>query len=293
MKVIIDWVLAQRLRLVVVAIIAALLVQIVAAALLCVETARRGVNAGLLSAALGFAAVLLIGAAVARDDLAVFAVIGAISFGPGVVLGALVRRGGNLVFAFQAVVLLSIAIVAALTVFGPDPYELMQSTIKDIVEMLRTSGVAEEQLPIITERDGVLLFVGGVFSQLVGPLLLGYWWLTLAAGQRRFGAEFRALTLGRFVGALATVLIVLGLVLKSELVQNLTPLAWMGFLFQGLAVVHSLAFARRWHPALLAPLYVLMVLPPLSGIVGSALSAVGLVDNWFNVRARMRPKTDE
>jgi hypothetical protein len=119
-------------------------------------------------------------------------------------------------------------------------------------------------------------------------LLLGYWWWTLAAGELRFAAEFRRLKLGRWLGAVATVIVALGLVFSAPLVQNLTPLAWLGFLFQGLAVVHAWAHARRWHPGLLVLMYLLLMLPPLTVLVMLPLSIVGLVDNWLNLRTQLR-----
>ena len=113
----------------------------------------------------------------------------------------------------------------------------------------------------------------------------------LAAGQRRFGQEFRRLALGRSLGIFATALIALGLVFDSNLVQNLTPLALFGFLLQGVAVLHAWAHAKRWHPGLLAPLYLLLLLPPLNVLVVLPLSMVGLVDQWFDLRASLRPQT--
>jgi hypothetical protein len=58
-------------------------------------------------------------------------------------------------------------------------------------------------------------------------------------------------------------------------------------LFQGLAVLHAWAYARRWHPALLAPVYVLLVTPAMV-VIFFALSAIGLIDNWFDLRAPLR-----
>jgi len=136
-----------------------------------------------------------------------------------------------------------------------------------------------------------VLLASAVFLQLVGTLLLGYWWSLLALGQRRFGQEFRRLALGRLLGSVATALIVLGLVFDWELVQNLLPLALLGFLLQGLAVSHAWAHAKGWHPGLMAPLYLLLVMPPLNVLVVLPLSVLGLVDQWFDLRASLRART--
>jgi uncharacterized protein YybS (DUF2232 family) len=61
-------------------------------------------------------------------------------------------------------------------------------------------------------------------------------------------------------------------------------MAVFGFLFQGIAVTHAWVHAKQWHSALLVVLYVLLVLPPVT----IAVTVVGLVDNWLNLRKPMR-----
>jgi hypothetical protein len=133
----------------------------------------------------------------------------------------------------------------------------------------------------------MVLLGGVIFSQLVGALLLAYWLLTVARGEVRFGAEFRALKLGRLLGAIATLVIAAGLVFDAPVVQNLTALALLGFLFQGFAVLHAWAYAKRWHVGVLVPVYVLLV-TPLTVVVVLAFGIVGLLDNWLDLRARLR-----
>jgi len=96
--------------------------------------------------------------------------------------------------------------------------------------------------------------------------------------------------MGRVLGAIATLVIVIGLASKVELVQNLMPLALLGFLLQGVAVVHAWAHAKRWPPGLVAPLYVLLLMPAVNVLVAVPLSVVGVVDNWFDLRALIRPQ---
>lgn len=287
MKAFVDWVLAQRQRPVILGVVAASLLPIVTAALLALETAKRGPLQGALSAAIGIAALQLLGLIVPQGDVAMFATMGLLSFGTGVVVGELMRRAGNLAFAFQAVALLCFATVFAIVAFGPDTKTLFEPVVRDLAAFLREGGMAEEEITLVVDRAGATLLAPAVFGLFVTPLLIGYWWFTLASGPRRFGAEFRALTLGRWLGGLATVLIALGLVFDTQLVQNLRSLAVFAFLFQGLAVLHAAAHAKHWHVAVLAAVYVLMVVP----VVPLALTAVGLIDNWFNLRGRLLPRT--
>lgn len=284
----VHWLLAERHRYVILAVVTAPLLTTVSAALVGLGTARGGVSQGLVGATLGVGALALLALAV-RADVGVFALQGSISFGAGLALGGLIRRTGNLVLSFQTTVLASLLGVAALSLLWPDMRAALSPVIDDATQVLRSSGAEDAQIAWLEGQGGVMLLIGAAFSQVVLALLLTYWWLTLAGTERRFGAEFRRLRLGRVLGATATLLMVLALVFDSPLVQNLLPLALVSFALQGLAVLHAWAHAKRWHPALLAPAYVLLVTPPTFMLAVFVLGTMGLVDNWFNLRASLRP----
>ena len=120
MKTLTDWLLAQRQRLVIVAIVAAPLLPILTAALLALETIRRGAVRGATSAAFGVAGLSLL-AVLSRTGVLAFALIGLASMGGGVAIGILIRWAGNLVLAFQVVWLVCFVAVLAFGAFGPDP----------------------------------------------------------------------------------------------------------------------------------------------------------------------------
>jgi uncharacterized protein YybS (DUF2232 family) len=186
------------------------------------------------------------------------------------------------------VILVCLLLVAAFALLGPDPREFFAPVLREFEGALRTPTYTEDEVADVMARFATMLPAVTTFSALVGALLLGYWWWTLAEGEPRFGAEFRRLKLGRWLGAVATVIVALGLAFAAPLVQNLLPLALFAFLLQGLAVVHAWAHARQWHPGLLILLYLLLVLPPLTVLVMLPLSIVGLVDNWLNLRTQLR-----
>jgi hypothetical protein len=289
-KAIIDWVLAQRVRPIVLAVVAAPLFQPVAAALIAVETARRDFAGGVICA-LGALAGLLAIAAISGADANLFAAIGVVCAVSGVGIGVLIRRAGNLVLAYQAAVLVAMVLVAAIWILGFDVRSFFAPAVQELATMMQSSEMPSEDVALIQERGAAVIFAAAMFLQLVGTLLLGYWWFTIATRQRRFGQEFRRLALGRVLGAIATALIVLALAFDFELVQNLAPLALLGFVLQGIAVVHAWAHAKRWPPGLVAPLYVLLLVPALNVLVVLPLSLVGVVDNWFDLRALIRPQT--
>ena len=285
MKAFVVWVLARRYRLVLLAIMSAPLLPVVAAALTSLDTARRGATHGLAGALASAAGVMAL-AFVSGASPAVFAAVALTTFLAGVGIGVLLNAG-SLALAFQAAVLACFAVIGAVSLFAAEARELFEPFIAELVEVLRASNATPEQIELVEGRGGMVLLAGAVFSQLMGALLLAYWWLALAAGDRRFGAEFRSLKLGRLLGILATTVIVLGLVFDAALVQNLSALALLAFVLQGLAVLHAWAHAKRWHPGFVAPVYVLLV-TPLMVVVVLALSAIGLLDNWFDLRARLR-----
>jgi hypothetical protein len=286
-KSFVDWLLAQRLRLVIAAVVVAPLLPLVSAALIVVETARRGTAQGLVSAGAACAGLVLL-AALARADVSVVATIGGISMLSGVAVGALLRRTQSLVFAFQLVMLGCFALVVLNSLVGPDPQVLFGPLLREFEAVMQSPAYTPQDVADVTARLAQMLPAVTLFSSLVGALLLGYWWWTLAEGESRFGKEFRELRLGLLLGAGASAIAALGLALSAPLVQNLTPLAWLAFGVQGLAVVHAVAHARRWHSGILVLLYLLLVMPPLTVFVMFPVGVVGLIDTWLNLRKRLR-----
>jgi hypothetical protein len=282
-KTLTDWLLAQRQRLVIVAIVAAPLLPILTAALLALETIRRGAAQGAKSAAFGVAGLSLL-ALLSRTGVLAFALLGLASMGLGVAIGILIRWAGNLVLAFQVVWLVCFVAVLAFGAFGPDPAVLFAPVLNDFKEVLQAPPGSEEQVAEIVARMAQTLPAATVLFLIGGTLFLAYWWCTVADGLPRFAVEFRQLKLGRWLGSAATLMVVLGLVFDAPLVQNLRAMAVFGFLFQGLAVAHAWVHAKQWHSALLVVLYVLLVLPPVT----IAVTVVGLVDNGLNLRKPMR-----
>jgi hypothetical protein len=282
-----DWLLAQRQRLVIVAIVATPLLPVVSAALLALETIRRGPLQGLVSAAFGVAGLSLL-AALSRTGVVTFALIGVASMGAGVAVGALIRWAGNLVFAFQAVWLVCFVLVAVLGLVGPDPAVVFAPVLKEFEAMVQAPPGSEADVAELTARLAAMLPAVTLFSSLAGALLLSYWWWSVASGQKQFGAEFRRLKLGRWLGSVATLVVLLALVFGAPVVQNLLPMALFGFMFQGLAVMHAWAHAKQWHPALLGLVYVLLVVPPLTVAVMVPLGVIGMVDTWLDLRKPVR-----
>lgn len=290
MKALIDWVLAQRVRPIVLAVVAAPLLQPVSAALIALETTRRDFAGGAICGLSVLGGVLAI-AWLSGADMGLFAAIGLICAVSGVAIGLLIRRAGNLVLAYQATMLVAMVLVAAVWILGFDVRSFFGPAVDALVALLQSNELSPADLELIEQRGAAAVLSAAVFGQLIGTLLLAYWWFLVATRQRRFGHEFRRLALGHVLGAIATLIVVLRLAFDFELVQNLAPLALLGFVLQGVAVVHAWAHAKHWPPGLVAPLYVLLLVPALNVLVILPLSLVGVVDNWFDLRAWVRPQT--
>lgn len=289
MKIFVDWVLSRPYRLVLVAIVFTLLLPVVTAALVVLNTLHRGSAQGAAAAAATFALLAVLAIPTGADQVLW---VGGSAIGFGVAIGALLRWAGALALGFQSTVLGAYAAAIAISLFGPEPAVLIEPLQRWLIEFLQAGEATPEQLDLIRTWETMLLGIAFavVFAQLVGAMLLGYWWMSLARGQRNFGPEFRALKLGRVLGISAMVLVSVGLVVDVSLVQNLAAIAVFGFLFQGLAVMHAWAHARKWHPAFIWPVYILFV-TPLTWVAIFGLSAVGLLDNVFELRAGARAET--
>lgn len=289
MKIFVDWVLSRPYRLVLVAIVFTLLFPVVASALMVLNTLHRGNAQGATTAAI---ATAILGVLAVTTGAGQLLWVGGLAMAFGVAIGALLRWAGSLALGFQGTVLGAYAVAIAVSLFGPDPAVLTEPLQQWLIEFLQAGEATPEQLDLIRAWDTMLLgfAFAVVFVQLVGAMLLGYWWMSLASGQRNFGPEFRALKLGRVLGISAMVLVSIGLVVDASLVQTMSAIALFGFLFQGLAVMHAWAHAKKWHAAFIWPVYVLMV-TPLTWIAVLGLSAVGLLDNVFELRAGTRAET--
>lgn len=287
MKGFLDWVLSQRYWLVLIAVVFMPVLPPVTAALLALDTMHRGTAHGAITAAIGVAVLGLL-AAVARSEFVQLAELAAFTMFAGVAIGAIVRWAGGLTLGFQATVLVSVLVVTLLGLFGPEPAVLMAPIRTELIELLRANGVPQEGLDAVPAYDQMIFAIvaGAVFAQLVAVMFLGYWWLAMVRQEPEFGSEFRRLRLGRVLGIPAMILISFGLVIESPLVNNLAFLVLFAFLFQGLAVVHAWVHAKHWQP-LLWFVYILMIVP----WTWLALSAVGLLDNVFNLRAPLRAQS--
>jgi hypothetical protein len=284
MRSFVTWATASTFRLVLLTVFCAQLLAPVAAALLVVDAARRGPMAATQSALLAILGVVLIGLALPTDLADSLSLILPILLG-GLLGGILLSWSRSLSLAFQGTLIG--ALISTVLVFAVVPIESVHS---EFLRILAISGASEVQVAAIATLQPieiVWVLLTSLLIVIVATLMLGYWWYALLDEHVHFGADFRALKLGRVAGFALIVLLVLALFLDAGMIQTVAPIAVIGFLFQGLAVLHARSYSDKWPRAVIVIVYLLFI--PWAPIAVMALSAVGLFDNFFQLRARGRP----
>jgi hypothetical protein len=123
MKAFVDWVLARRYRLIILAAAFAPLLQTVTIALIALETLRRSAAQALGSSAIALLGLLVMATVSSKlfgaSNMAVIGWIGVGSFAAGIVIGVLLSWARGLTPAFQATVLVTVVGVIGLSVIGP------------------------------------------------------------------------------------------------------------------------------------------------------------------------------
>jgi len=281
------WVTDRPYRIVLLAIVFVQIFVPVAAALLVLDALRRGPAAAMLSAVLTIAGTVLIGLSLEAGMIAVLSVAAPVLL-IGAAGGALLRASQSLSFAFQATVMGSIAFALIVLVAAPEARGIGELVLGEFLLLLELGGLTEAQLAPMAETDPARFgryFLFSLHASQLAGLMLGAWWYALIAKGVPFGAEFRALRLGRVTGIALMVPVTAALVIASELVRLVAAMAVAGFLFQGLAVLHARSRSDNWHVAVLVLVYLALV-PPLTGITILGVSAIGLLDCVFPLRKR-------
>lgn len=119
-------------------------------------------------------------------------------------------------------------------------------------------------------------------------LLIARWWQAMLYNPGGFRQEFHGLRLGK-VFAVTTVATVLAAMLPlgqvSDWGRDLALLMLFLASFQGIALVHAWAAARKAHRGLLVGFYILIFFTQFQAII--LLAGAAIVDTWLDIRRRM------
>lgn len=162
---------------------------------------------------------------------------------------------------------------------------LIQSTSDPISAMDIEATEKLESLVDALAPMMVSLPLGVMFGAIL-TLLLARWWHAILDNPGGFGREFRDL---RFDPRLAIVAIIIGGIAifvdrTGGISHDFLRICMILYLLQGLAVSHGIVAERGLSANWLVGLYLLLLLIP--GITASSLVVTGVMDTWFDFRAR-------
>lgn len=278
-----TWLAALRLRraLVIGGLFPLPILGVLSSAVIVMTAELKGPREALLDCAFAFVALGLM-AWLAGADLTLLLPSAAISWVVWLGLGTLVGRTGSLTLGIQAAVMVALVGLIAFDVLIGDPVAYWSDTLDEVF------GTWVEQ-GLLNEDD--LVQLAGLMSGLVmaGSLTSGMLVMLLgtALASRINGAgwsgQFAALRLGYVIGGLAAIAglaALFGLGLDGALL-----VLGVAFMFHGIAVVSCWSSRRNWPKGWWIGLLILPVLLPQFLIIEAALlSALGFVDNWFDLR---------
>lgn len=218
---------------------------------------------------------------------------------PAWLLAAVLRQTRSLAMALLTAGALGCgAVLVIYAVLGDPAAWWIKYFDEALLPVLREQGGVDaaelEQLQVMLHQAArfVTGMTGAGLALAMGvSLLIARWWQAVLYRPGAFGEEFRALRLGLIAAlvplALAAAVLVSDGLVHAALVDLLTVLLVL-FMFQGLAVAHTAVARLGAGKGWLGAMYVLLGLSLFGMTLGLMLvAAVGLVDNWLNLRARL------
>ncbi len=121
-------------------------------------------------------------------------------------------------------------------------------------------------------------------------LFIARWWQSLVFHPGGFGEEYRQLRFGLISAIAGLALFALAFIVNTgllgEIFVSVAAIIVLVFLFQGLAIAHYVAAARKLRAVWLFIVYIAMLLLMPYELLLIAL--IGLSDNWVNYRSRVK-----
>lgn len=234
---------------------------------------------------------------------------------PALILGLVLRRTVSLDLAVAAGAGIGIAAVLTMHLLMGDPAAAWQTFFEDHLQStlaqlettqletaggdLEGSGAAvnadslqlREQLAALQANIGVMARLAtptmGIMMMLcgIGSVLLARSWQARLFNPGGFQKEFHQLRFGKAFSLAVLGFATLAMLLQVPLLNHIAMVLLAAVMFQGLAVMHYVVKNRGMSSAWLVGLYVLLLLPHTSALLG----AMGLADNWLDIRKRIAP----
>lgn len=211
-----------------------------------------------------------------------------------IVLAWVLRRTASLALMVQAASIIGCLAVAAIFAAMPDPAVFWEPLLKQaLLPALNASahgGASRDWTPAI-ERMALLMTGTTAASLVLGSSLAvfcGRWGQAVLYNPGGFREAFHRLRMGWSATIAASLVFVLAGLLNSRLIDNLAIVLLVMFMYQGLAVIHRSAALKNVHVGWLVAFYTVFVLEFL--YVLAVVAGLGLIDNWFDIRALLARK---
>ncbi len=255
-------------------------------AVLALITLRRGLaEAGLVLA--GSAAILVpLYALLLGSPMAILQPL-ALIWVPVIALAQILRQTVSLAWTLQIGALLAAAAVLGFHVIHGDPTLFWEQTLQALARVLSggNPGLEWQQAAAQLAPRLTGLWVMNMLGIAVGCVLLGRWWQAVLYNPGGFRDEFQSLRFATWFAGLGLAAVAGGIASGPGLFADLGTVLGAVFLFQALAVVHSLARQRGWHAGWLVGFYLLLPL------LMRPVALLGLADTFVDFRARLAPST--
>jgi len=256
---------------------------LLSAAMLIMVAQLRGPREAIVDSVLAMLLLTAI-ALIVGMDLPVLVITAALSWLVWLSLGALQGWSGSLQLTAQVAVVLALAALVLMLLLLDDATAYWMSVLEALYK-----DFAEQGIKIETDVRAQAGLMSGVVvaGSLTGSLLalcIGNSWASALVGGN-FAVQFRQFRLGLVIGMLA---VLTGLAEWLGLSTSGALLVFgAAFTFQGAAVLGWWADTLAWPRSWWIGLCILLILVPNFLIIGLALlSAIGFVDNWYNLRRK-------
>lgn len=246
----------------------------------------QGLYAGARSIVLAIAGISIISFLVMNSAILGVS-IGLVQWLPVIVLAELLRRSRSLSLTLAIGMIVGYVAVALQFLIWPESESVM---IQMLGEMLPNANLDAEQRVEMQNFTSavvhwmVLSLVAAMYAVFVATLMLARWLQAKIADSAGFRDEFHVLKLGKLFAVLGLVIVVTAVLTQIDWIMAMMIVTLGAFLYQGLAIAHR-ASASVGHKAWLVGLYILMFLFPHVVVL---TAVVGLVDNWVDLRAKLK-----
>ena len=215
---------------------------------------------------------------------------GLVQWLPIILLAQTLRTSKSLALTMLLGLLLgAVGIAVQYLVWGNLEAEMVSQTI----QRMGQAGQPEAELVdrnIQLVQLFVLAMIAMAYLMFMMIVMVARWMQASLAGSKGFGLEFRALSLGKPAAAGALSLMLLSFWSQQPWLVSLAFLVVIGFMFQGVAVVHSKLVSHKQARLLLVLFYALLLVFPQ---VVALTAIVGVIDNWLVFRKKSAKPSDE